>query len=384
MKTWNRDALRSVTAQLAAHDPVSNLPPVAKAVDDIEDDSSETKSRKSSKSVSQRKHSLQAHRLQYAEAPSPYKHQSKVAQRQLRELREVDERMIHEKCNREQRTRELKFEKMLDEIQTEDEHRVYSGHLIDQHAERNLVLKKKLHSDWNRDVNRRMEYQLFRSANPNQAYEDDLAREKAGTDSDLRNLVAGDDPLKRDLSEAKAEDQFRRTADSIIFGLAPRDQGKVVHGFVTASQEGPSLKELETLWDTRDTSRAVLEPTTWGQLHYQATSYGFFSSSRRNERGSFFTQRRMGLNRHLPADTDGIVCGGTLNGNQMRTTIPGVQNEFSLLTGEWGKRGQTSLYKEPHGPSNGAPGQDHFGFETGMYVTDQEFPLGKRIFKNMH
>jgi hypothetical protein len=381
MKSWHRDALRHVKAQLAAHDPDAD------ANDD--EDASETQSRTSRKSSnskkskdSPRKHSLERlpPRGNAVEEKTGlnFKQTSKTRMKQIHEMRDGDERMIADKCERERFERELQFEKMLDEIQMEDEQRVYAGQLLDEQDAKNFDAKKKLYEDWNREVNGRMEYQLFRSANPNQAYVDDVTNR---TDPDLlRKMRVGDDPIKRALDQSQFEDKFRRTADSIIYGINPpsEESRQQSHGFTFQSaKEGPSLMELDKLWDSRNTSRTVLEPTTWGQLQYQSTSYGFFASSRRNERGSFFTQRRMGLNRHVP-HSDGIDPGGTL---KTRLSEP---NDFGILTGEWGKRGQTSIHKEAHGPSSGAPGQDHYTFEDGLFVTDQEFPLGRRMFRNMH
>merc|ERR1711939_260155 len=85
------------------------------------------------------------------------------------------------------------------------------------------------------------------------------------------------------------------------------------------------------------------ESTAWRGLHrgvYKEWKMSLTSihrpgaTSRRNESGSFFTQRRMGLNRHLP-HIDGLDPGGTL-----KTRLSEI-NDFGILTGEWGKRGQT-------------------------------------------
>eukprot|EP00746_Dinoflagellata_sp_MGD_P094420 gnl/MRDRNA2_/MRDRNA2_37520_c0_seq1.p1 gnl/MRDRNA2_/MRDRNA2_37520_c0~~gnl/MRDRNA2_/MRDRNA2_37520_c0_seq1.p1 ORF type:complete len:420 (+),score=75.86 gnl/MRDRNA2_/MRDRNA2_37520_c0_seq1:104-1363(+) len=402
MKTWNRDALRKVNAQLsmlAAHD--SDMKSVK---DDTEDAVSETQSRTSKISGSPRKVSLE--RLRPQESPQRgdnpsglnFKQTSKTRMKQIHEMRDADERMIADKCARERFERELKFEKAVEEIQVEDEQRRWAGRVLADQAEKNNDAQKKLYDEWNQNVNGRIVYQLFRSSNPNLAFLDDYEHEKSlrrpgaftargGENSDLRrNIRVGDDPLKRGLISLDQEDKFRRTADSIIFGSNPHldmPQSPVSnksHGFGMTTKEGPSLEELDKLWDSRDTSRTVLEPTTWGQLHYQSTSYGFFASSRRNDNGTFFTQRRMtqaGVDAHLP-QIDGIDPGGTL-----KTRLSEINN-FGILTGEWGRQGQTSNYKQPHGASCGAPAQDHYAYESGLFVTDQEFPLGRKMFRNMH
>lgn len=390
MKTWNREALRNVNAQLAAHDPDARS-----VKDDHSDAQSETQSRTSKKSKdSPRKISLE--RLPPPGGNDPngrnFKQTSKTRMKQIHEMRDGDERMIADKCARERFERELKIEKMVDDLQVEDEQRRWAGRLLDGEDEKNNEAKKKLYDDWNQNVNGRITYQLFRSSNPNLAFLDDYEQEKkvrdyGGEKSDLRrNIRVGDDPLKKALISQDQEDKFRRTADSIIFGSKPpgdRPQSPVSargHGFGMSSKEGPTLQELDKLWDSRDTSRTVLEPKTWGQLHYQSTSYGFFASSRRNDNGTFFTQRRMsqaGVDKHLP-HIDGADPGGTL-----KTRLSDI-NDLGILTGTWGKEGQTSLHKQPHGPSSGAPGQDHHTFERGLFVTDQEFPLGRRMFRNMH
>lgn len=315
-----------------------------------------------------------------------------VRLRQLKELRAETDRTIHDKCARDQRQRELMFERMLDEIQEDDMHRVAASQLLEQEEARLDKQKKKMHQDWVRDVKGRVQYQLFRTMHPHQELSDDLSLEltgrilhdalkEEGDISDLyRNLRQGDDPIKRDLHQKHTEDTFRRTADSIIFGLTP---GQIASAANTAQgffpeQEPLSLKELDKLWQDRDTSRPALAVDTWGQLKFSATNHGFFSSTRANERGIFHTQKRLGKDRHIPTDADGIICAGT------RKTRLGATGDMGTLTGDWNKRGLTSLYRQAHGPSQGAPGQDHYSFETGVHITDQEFPLGKRILKNAH
>jgi len=370
---------------LAAHDP---------SLSDLDDDASEKHSHKSSK-VSPRRsvlHSVAPREL------SPYRHQSKVALKQLNETRTTDERMIQEKCARERRWRDAKFEKMINEINHEDHNRVHAGRVVDDHSAEHLDRKKRLHATWNKDVNEKMEYQLWRGLNPNMAFVEDHETVGGRLGHDTISIRPGDDPLKRCLADSSNEDQFRRTAQSIIHqpynanarrsfshrlsAVSQRLSASSSRGFNQKSQEEEAppltLAELDALWDSRETTRPVLNPDTWGQLHFTSTSYGFFASSRLNWRGMFFTQRRMGENRHLPMDSDGIISGGTL-----KSRLTGT-DDYGILTGGWGKHGQSSLYKEAHGPSTGAPAQDHYTFEEGLHVTDLEFPLGKKVFKHMH
>lgn len=371
VRTWNPDALRKITAHLAAHDP---------SLSDLEDDVSEKQSHKSSNPKKRSVlHSVSPREL------SPYRHESKIRLKQLKEMQEMDGRMIHERCAREARQREEKFEKMLDEIQMQDENRVNAGRMLEIDEEKNLEQKKRLYDSWNKEVNGRMQYFLWRGLNPSMAHAQDEEEDQEGQVDEQSNLQrevkAGDDPLKKALTDASNEDAFRRTADSIIYGIKKHDERNQRQGNNSRMQEGPSLKELDTLWNKRETTRPVLAPPNWGQLSYSSTSYGFFASSRVDERGTFFTQRRMtqrGNAKHLPQDTDGIMSGGTI-----KTRTSGF-NDYGILTGEWGRRGQSSLLKQPHGPSNGAPNQDHYTYESGHHVADLEFPLGKRIMKNMH
>lgn len=368
VKTWNRDALRKVAAQLAADTSIAE----ANAEVDAELDLRSQTDQKP-RDISQIRKPPRGNNVR--ETSPTYKHESKIRLRQLRELRDGDQRMISQKCARDQRQRELKFERMADEMKIEDQQRVYAGHLLADHEQGVQDQNKKHYDDWNRDIHGRVQYQLFRSLNPNLAWKDDLKREASGESS--YNFVAADDPLKRQLREDAEEKSFRRTADSIVYGLTAADDS--LYAKLHEKDDGPaSLDDLNELWNTRETTKTMLQPDNWGQLKYSSTTEGLFASSRQNERGSFFTQRRMGLNRHVPTGSDGILSGGTLKSRL------GLQNDLGILTGEWGKRGQTSLYKEPHGPSSGAPGQDHFGFETGLGVSDQEFPLGKKMFRNMH
>ena len=47
-------------------------------------------------------------------------------------------------------------------------------------------------------------------------------------------------------------------------------------------------------------------------------------------------------------------------------------------------RGESQQYKLDAGESCGAPCQNHYDFSTGQKVTDNEFPLGKRVFPSKY
>merc|ERR1719281_2082519 len=107
-----------------------------------------------------------------------------------------------------------------------------------------------------------------------------------------------------------------------------------------------------------------MEPVEWGQQAYKATTQGFFASSRFRDDGSFHTAKLMGQDRHLPNGIDGVSSAGKTRLRDGTLNYPG------MLESDWNKRGQTIKFKKAYGSSCGAPGQDHYLYETGAYVTD--------------
>merc|ERR1711977_799146 len=89
--------------------------------------------------------------------------------------------------------------------------------------------------------------------------------------------------------------------------------------------------------------------------------------------GQLRTEKRRGIGVFVPDETDGVPASG-------KRLTRFAKNNLGILEGELADRGETIRFKQAEGGSCGAPGQDHYRYETGLEVVDWELPLGKRIF----
>ena len=80
---------------------------------------------------------------------------------------------------------------------------------------------------------------------------------------------------------------------------------------------------------------------------------------------------------------DGVYASGKRvypnRSGKIRNDLGILEMEHSICT-----RGESIKYKSALGAGNGAPMQDHYTYERGEKVTDNEFPLGKMIFPWKH
>jgi len=225
-------------------------------------------------------------------------------------------------------------------------------------------------AEWDTQVYNRITHRLNKCLNPNDDTKGNLE------DMELR---ASSDPLKRQMFDQNKEDTFRRESNSLLFSIAQRPSDPLASG--RGSKEGKTItiKELEQIWEERSTTRPVLECELWSQERYPTTVDGLSANTGRREDGKFHTQKRRGEGRHLP-DEKG---DNTQSAGKTRTRLEG-HNYMGVLDGTWAKRGQAYKFKYGYGASHAVPCGDHYRFETGVTVTDREFPLGKKVFKNMH
>jgi len=121
------------------------------------------------------------------------------------------------------------------------------------------------------------------------------------------------------------------------------------------------------------TTRPVLEPVLWGQLAIQPTPYGHFAQLCEIPGYHKGDKKR---DRFTPIEMDGISIAGK------KTTRWGRNNLGVLEPGMI--RGEGALRKNAAGRSSGVLMGDHYSFETGRFIIDKEFPVGKRIFPHKH
>jgi hypothetical protein len=280
-------------------------------------------------------------------------------------MREKDEAALRERALRAQQTREQKFKEMMDDIQCNDGVRVEAAHTIQQFE---MEQAKKRHNRWmeyDREVSQRVELQMSR-----------FMTRKIHVPPDYREeLRMSDDPAKRSLCDQKAEDNFRRVADSIIQGN-PLLMGK--EGLRERQQE---RQLIEATVQHRSKTRPVLPVDLWGQQELFASPYGYFAQRcERMDRGEpFHSTRRMGVGCHLPDETDGVEAAGK---KLKKSRIATNYNHMGILV-EDPKMGEAYRHKKPHGAGHAAPLQDHYLYERGNDIVESEFPVGKRCWPHL-
>lgn len=190
-------------------------------------------------------------------------------------------------------------------------------------------------------------------------------------------LRTTDDPVKRCLLDHHAEDNFRRLADNIIQGGRALSEGK------ESLEEMISQRRLiEEEVDNRSRTRPVLDVEHWGQQELFAGPYGYFAQRcERVDRGEpFQTNRRMGADRHQPDEADGVEAAGK---KREKTRVYTKYNQMGMLVGDHCKVGEAYRHKKAHGAGSAAPLQDHYFYERGNEVVENEFPVGKRCFHHL-
>jgi len=84
----------------------------------------------------------------------------------------------------------------------------------------------------------------------------------------------------------------------------------------------------------------------------------------------------MGDAAHLVDESDGVPAAG-------KTKMRFERNLLGMLEGSAARAGHAARCRRADGASSGAPCQDHFSYEQGSAVVDEEFPVGKRCFPHL-
>mmetsp|Transcript_33228 Transcript_33228/g.72429 ORF Transcript_33228/g.72429 Transcript_33228/m.72429 type:complete len:249 (-) Transcript_33228:66-812(-) len=231
--------------------------------------------------------------------------------------------------------------------------------------------RKSLHATWDEKVYQPLATQAFEHMNaPCRRVQHALAGSKSVgflMPEEPFRLSASleEDPLRGEILDHAWEEAFDREATELLrAGLSSPALRSAAAGGPTRRQAPPRAR-----------SRPVLEPTAWGQEEWRGTRYAHqveqgpgARMGRRNGPGEIF----------LPDDADGIAAAGTKTRRVGPSTV--VHGDTGLLRGDLATRGEAAQQWSRLGASSGAPGQDHYTYETGSRVTDLEFPVGKRLF----
>jgi hypothetical protein len=288
------------------------------------------------------------------------------------ETREADMTNIRERIDRNKDLREERFNRLLEEVMSEDAHKKYCAEVLRNH-EKDIYRRESAMCDaWHANVFDTLQRQIATEMNPPNR---ELQQQQRGNKtvgirhedrgSTARELVeAGDrlvatyvqdaDPMKADIRKFAKEESFRRNADRVLYG----DPDVTSHDVLRPGR----IRKF--------TSKPTLEPVWWDQLRLQSTPYGHFAQVCEAGQGFRTMVKRDG---HIPPEHDGVAAAG-----KRRTRWE--KNDVGVLKGDIRHQGEGVLSKTDYGASNAAPNQDHYLFETGKRIVDTEFPQGKRMW----
>eukprot|EP00927_Polykrikos_kofoidii_P051248 TRINITY_DN45035_c0_g1_i1.p1 TRINITY_DN45035_c0_g1~~TRINITY_DN45035_c0_g1_i1.p1 ORF type:complete len:445 (+),score=41.11 TRINITY_DN45035_c0_g1_i1:122-1456(+) len=301
-------------------------------------------------------------------------------------LRAKDQNDVVERVQKGQEWREERFKRMLDSI-TGNNSLAYKTAVAlrerDAHEERR---RRELHAVWESKVHAPLANQAHQRMNPpNRALQQQLtgsrcvhiqSPEEEGMEFALVENV-DDNPARKQVVDHAKENNFHMAASSVLQGS---------HSMPDL-RRSPSSPECIAPWPSsgssspasvrsgvvpRAMSRPVLEPTSWGQQHIQGSMFGHFAQAAEHGPG-FRRAVRGGRNVHIPNRSDNVLAAGSRN-----SRILG-HGDVGILRGVTATQGETANYKTELGANSGAPGQDHYTYETGANITNLEFPHGKRM-----
>lgn len=259
--------------------------------------------------------------------------------------------------------REERFERLVDEV--------YNAEIIGAAARRlrqkdleDYQKQSGVYRKWTENVYSKVQKQLHRHINFDaaRAVQPKHVAFKDPDEEPSCILKLDDDPLKQELRLQSEEDGIKRQLDSLA-------RARSVDVRAAAQDTG--------IIPDRARSRPVLEPTDWAQHRLQATGCGHMAQVAETGGAPFHTLRKFGHNVFVPDESDRIAAAG-----KRRTRW--AWNDLGILKGDQAHRGQADGFKTDAGQSCGAPMQDHFQFETGTRVTENEFPGGKKMFPHLH
>lgn len=284
----------------------------------------------------------------------------------MQEQRAEDEKLIKERCERIRQARDQRCEALIENIRLQEPLREGAREMVEAREERLTVRRQELYEVWDANVGQRVEYHLQRymAAQPPPC---------PPTFRNRPNLVEGDDPLKTILREQRLEEQFHRTANSVVRSMQVQVQEATPRNGVPASRKQPLLDEASV----RSCSRPVFPIELWEQRQHYASLYGRFSQGFENGPNGVCTSRRQGTNAFRVDESDGVPAAGKAI---IKTRAGVLRNQVFMLEGTLAKEGQSARYKRDYGASSAAPCQDHYGYEVGSEVVESEFPLGRRTY----
>lgn len=167
------------------------------------------------------------------------------------------------------------------------------------------------------------------------------------------------DPLKHALMDQAAEAMFQRLSDRVL------------------KQKPLELVDLHSQFREpcmeRYLTRPTLEPAYWDSGRINGTPYGHFAKVCADTAAGARPHSLLKRGNFVPDEADGVAAAG-----KRRTRW--AYNDVGILRGNIVRDGEAMQYQNNVGAGHGAPLQDHYTFQVGSKVTDNEFPRGKKIW----
>jgi len=371
VKVWNKKVLRQLKGEDSRLSRGASAPSLASR--------SEKPSTKRTNTLGRAQSLPSLPPLQQAQSQAFQREQQQKKERLARyqKQREADTLFCQERVQRMKELRDERFEQHYREVMSENPLIADVVENLREHDKDQYRRAAQMCDEWHANLFDPTQRQILHHKNPANRT---LAQQQAGKKSVgfslpeapldpkaapqgkfVATVVRTADPMKKALRKFAEEEHFRREADRVIEGDPTVT--------IASMKQPPSIAKF--------TSRPVLEPNWWEELKLQSLRYGHFAQVCEGpsaEGGNFRTMVKRGD--HVPDASDGIEPAGTQRGRHHKYDI-------GILRGDIRHRGESFENKSLWGASSGAPNQDHFTYETGFKVTDEEFPRGKKMWHDL-
>jgi hypothetical protein len=372
MKVWNKKVLRQLKGEDHRLSRQASAPSIASA------SRSERPSSKRTPGKAQSLPSLQSlPELQQQQTAQREQQNRKERLQRYKKQREADTVFCQERVERMKEMRDERFERHYREVMSENPLIADVVENLRDHEKDRYRVAAQMCDDWHANLFDPTQKQILHHKNPANRT---LAQQQTGKKAVgfslpeaaldpkaapqgqfVATVVRKADPMKKQLQQFAEEEHFRWEADRVIEGDPTVTMAEL--------KRAPGIPKF--------TSKPTLEPNWWDELRLQSLRYGHFAQVAEGpsaEGGNFRTIVKRGD--HVPDANDGIEPAGTRRGRHHKYDI-------GVLRGDIRHRGESFEAKNLWGSSSGAPNQDHFTYETGFKVTDEEFPRGKKMWHDL-
>jgi hypothetical protein len=276
--------------------------------------------------------------------------------KQLEAFREKNIRDVQEAVMKQKQTREEYFTQLLDHLKEMQDFNAEVSMGIREHASDQYRCAAQLCDKWHARVFEptmdRLEEKLHGSRTPRSI---GLATPRGPPSGAARS---NGDPVRYPLSSYAEEEHFRRIADRFL------------------KQKPVELSEMKPFPSSiaRYKTKPTLEPTLWDAGRIDGTPFGHFAKVCEDMADGHPAHSLRRQHIVLPSEDDGVPAAG-----KRRTRFE--FNDLGMLKGDIRDRGQAVQFKRQDGAGCAVPLQDHYTYETGTRVVDNEFDRGKKIWR---